>query len=309
MSTTTETPAAQVSLNVLAIGASRNIGYYSSLKLLQHGATVTFLLRNPTTFDNDTEIQKFVSSGHARLVKGDALVKDDVARVWAAAIDRNDQRRIDYLLFTLGGTPKFSPTKGFVVSPPNLVTQSLLNTLSTLPLSQLPFPPKILTISSTGLTPTSHASLPPLLKPMYGYLLASPHADKVGAEQVMHHVTANWTWNTQADSEAEAGILPEGWEKTEGLPAESSLQHVIVIRPSLLTDGKSLGEKYDTLREEGKEKEIQKMRKKGQPYRVSTGTQELGGYTVARKDVAHFIVELFLNRWNEYDNKVVHISY
>ncbi|KAG6371928.1 hypothetical protein JVT61DRAFT_8937 [Boletus reticuloceps] len=33
----------------------------------------------------------------------------------------------------LGGTPHFELTKGFVVLPPNLVTQSLLNCLKTLP--------------------------------------------------------------------------------------------------------------------------------------------------------------------------------
>lgn len=44
------------------------------------GATVTFLLRSPTAFANDQAIQTFVTSGKARLVQGDALVKEDVQR-------------------------------------------------------------------------------------------------------------------------------------------------------------------------------------------------------------------------------------
>jgi hypothetical protein len=46
---------------------------------------VTFLLRSPSTFDADTTIQKYVKSEHARLVKGGALIKDDVKKAWAEA--------------------------------------------------------------------------------------------------------------------------------------------------------------------------------------------------------------------------------
>jgi NAD(P)-dependent dehydrogenase (short-subunit alcohol dehydrogenase family) len=133
---------------VFSIGGSRNIGYFSAIRLLEKGATVTFLLRSPSSFDADVTIQKYIKSGTARLVQGDALIKDDVKKGWVEAAKGEGEERVDVVLFTVGGTPKFELTKGFTVSPSNLVTHSFLNVVSTLP----PNHPKIITISSTGLT-------------------------------------------------------------------------------------------------------------------------------------------------------------
>ena len=82
-----------MSLNVLSVGGSRHIGYHASLRLLStsfeslkfsrthdstgNGATVTFLMRSPSAFDSDEEVQKYVKQGTAKLVKGDALVAED----------------------------------------------------------------------------------------------------------------------------------------------------------------------------------------------------------------------------------------
>lgn len=60
---------------------------------------MTFLLRSPTTFDDDETIQKYVKSGKARLVKGDGLVVADVQNAWAAA---SSNQPVDVLLFTIG---------------------------------------------------------------------------------------------------------------------------------------------------------------------------------------------------------------
>jgi len=107
-----------MALNVLSIGGSRHIGYHSALRFLGEplndpvvafrliicvpiggGSTVTFLLRNPAVFDGDEAIHTYVKSGKARLVKGDALVQEDVNRLWAEA---SSERAVDLLLFTLG---------------------------------------------------------------------------------------------------------------------------------------------------------------------------------------------------------------
>ncbi|CAA7270997.1 unnamed protein product [Cyclocybe aegerita] len=281
-----------MSLNVLAIGSSRNIGYYSSIRLLNSGATVTFLLRSPGVFDADETIQKYIKAGKAHLVKGDALVKEDVQRVWDEA---GKHGPVDVLLFTVGGTPKFSFTKGFVIDPANLVTQSLFNALCTIPTSEPQ--PRVITISSTGLTRTSHAKLPLPLKPFYGHFLALPHKDKVGAERLVAHC-AGWSWNTKDDGEPEDDIMGakgDEWKKREGLPAEGSLKRALVIRPAFLTDGECKAED-------------EKEKKKGKPgYRVSEG--ELGGWTVSRKDVAHFVADAILNRWSEFENKRVNIAH
>jgi hypothetical protein len=46
---------------------------------------VTFLLRSPSAFDADATIQKYVKSGHARLLRGDATIEADVQRAWDKA--------------------------------------------------------------------------------------------------------------------------------------------------------------------------------------------------------------------------------
>jgi hypothetical protein len=100
-------------LNVLSFGASRNIGYFSAVRLLgwfsqlqetgisyicalEKGATVTFLLRSPSAFDGDATIQKYIKSGNARLVKGDASNEADTQRAWTEA------GIVDAVIFSVG---------------------------------------------------------------------------------------------------------------------------------------------------------------------------------------------------------------
>jgi len=67
---------------------------------------VTFLLRDPSIFDSDSTIQDYIKKGMARLVKGDALSREDVHRGWAvAAQPAADEAhgQVDVLLFTVGG--------------------------------------------------------------------------------------------------------------------------------------------------------------------------------------------------------------
>ncbi|KAF9462737.1 hypothetical protein BDZ94DRAFT_1309435 [Collybia nuda] len=224
--------------NVLVIGGSRNIGYFSAVRFLDAGATVTFLLRSPSVFDKDMVIQGHVKAGKAHIVKGDALTESGVQQSWNKA---GKHGNIDLLLFTV------------------------------------------------GVTRASHTALPLLLKPVDGYLLAVPHKDKVGAERVISHC-AGWTWKSSEDGEPDENTMgPGDWTQRSGLPVAGTLKQVLVIRPALLTDGECAAEGS------------------GKSYRVSDG--ELKGWTVSRKDVAHFVVDAALNRWREFENKVVSIAY
>lgn len=72
------------------------------LGISEKGATVTFLLRSPSTFDANATIQKYIKGGQARLIKGDALIKDDVKRAWTEAAKGDGDQRVDVLLFTVG---------------------------------------------------------------------------------------------------------------------------------------------------------------------------------------------------------------
>jgi hypothetical protein len=191
-----------------------------------------------------------------------------------------------------GGTPKFEFGKGFTISPPNLVTQSLLNAISTHPASFSQ--PKIIALSSTGLTKSSHSNLPFIQKPLYKYLLNGPHSDKVGMEKVISHC-AGWEWK---DGDVKNDILSEGDEWKEGLPAAGTLKSVVVIRPALLTDGECKADKLVGKDKKGKGKEA---------YRVKEG--DIGGYIVSRKDVAHFVVEGVLAEWKKWEGKCASIAY
>ena len=67
---------------------------------------MTFLLRNPAAFDPDDVIQKHIESGKARLIKGDAMVRDDCIRAWEEA---GRDRDVDALVFTVGQFLNDSP--------------------------------------------------------------------------------------------------------------------------------------------------------------------------------------------------------
>ncbi|KAJ3532598.1 hypothetical protein NM688_g7397 [Phlebia brevispora] len=271
-------------MNVYAIGASRNIGYYVTLKLLEKGATITFLLRSPNAFDNDEKLGlKYKSSGQVRIVQGDALKAEDVARGWEVA-QEGPNSRIDLVLFTLGGAPTFSILKGMVISPADLCTRGLLNLLRTMPASLRPpeAQPKIIAISSTGITQSSHHHLPFLWRVIYPWLLASPHADKLGMERVLAYCAA-WDWK---DHEPRPNVLPSDWKTVPGTPKEGELKKLLVIRPALLTDGECKGD-------------VATSATKKAPYRVGEGDLDNNGYTISRKDVAHFIVEGALQNWEQ----------
>ncbi|KAJ6499025.1 hypothetical protein C8R45DRAFT_101341 [Mycena sanguinolenta] len=277
-------------INVLSIGGSRNIGYFAAIRLLEQGSTVTFLLRSPSTFDGDAIIQKYVKSGHARLVKGDASIETDTQRAWDAA------GIVDALVFTVGALPSlkdFSITKGFVQNPPDLCTRCILNVLCTMPTYETAPQPKLVLLSSTGLGPAAHKALPTLFKPMYGYALALPHEDKKGMEHAIFHC-AGWNWDTKIEGKVVPEIMGDRWTERRGLPARGTLRHALIIRAGLLTDGECVADKF----KEGKTKKN---------YRVNE--KELGGYTISRKDVAHLVVDALTRRWDELDNKRVNATY
>ncbi|KAL4242315.1 hypothetical protein ABKN59_012015 [Abortiporus biennis] len=290
--------------NVYALGASKNIGYFASLRLLEKGASVTFLLRNPSVFDSDKQIQEYVSKGKVKLVKGDGLSKEDVKKGWDASTELGGGK-VDLALSSIGGLPKFSITGGFIMDPPDLVTHSFLNLLLALSTSPSPNNTKLVAISSTGLTKKAHASLPLLLKPLYGFLLKTPHEDKLGLEKLLSDA-AGWTWDTTQP--ISPNIVPHNYQdqfKMETFKWENGwFKNFVILRPALLTDGEC---RADVL----KLKEEKKGKKKDKkPYRISTEESAVAdGYSISRKDVAHFIVEGAVANWDDWTGKVANLAY
>ncbi|KAF8625577.1 hypothetical protein AX15_005299 [Amanita polypyramis BW_CC] len=283
------------------------------------GATVTFLLRSPSVFDNDQLVQGYIKSGRARLVKGDGLVHADVKRAWD---ESGKDKPVDTVLFTVGklrctsarvlsslynpkpkgfsGSPSFSITKGFLIDPPNLVTQCLLNVLATMPSPSVstgshpaqPHQPRIVVITSMGLTPASRRSARLPLRIMSS-LIAQPHRDKVGAERLIWHC-AGRQWPVDVLAEPEEEVMGPNWLDREGLPGFGTYTNALIVRPALLTNGESMGDK---VKGSGGKK----------PYRVSA--EDLDGCTISRRDVAHWIVEDALRNWDRYHNTTVSITY
>ncbi|KAG8895656.1 hypothetical protein FRB99_000398 [Tulasnella sp. 403] len=209
-------------MKVFAIGASRNIGYFSALKFLQQGHTVAFLLRKTN--------------------------------------------------FTL--------KKGFFIHPPNLCTTALLNTLSAYPNPSSGIQPRFIVITSSGITQSSHDDLPCVMKPMYSVLLKSPHEDKLGMEKLLHHSSGSSAAWTEAGPKEE--ILAPGWEAKVG--ETGWLKHLVIIRPSFLTDGPETG-----------------------LYQVGEDLKKR--YTISRRDVAHFVAGALVEKWDEFEGRGVVIGY
>lgn len=265
---------------------------------------MTFLVRSPAVFDNDEIIQKYIKSDKAIIVRGDGLSQSDVQHAWDEA---GKTGTVDVVLFSVGmccalpcygflpcnvgGTPKFGLSQGFYITPPNLVTQCFLNTMCTMPAdlrgpnSQLRF----IVVTSTGLTKSSHASLPFPIRFLY-YFIRQPHKDKIGTERIAFHVSGK-EWNNAEAAEPGEEIMGLDWANREGLPPFGSFKGFLLVRPLLLTDGVCLGDN------EGAKA----------PYRVSE--EGIYSWTVSRKDVGHFISDAILAKWDDYKNKVVNIGY
>ncbi|KAG8928153.1 hypothetical protein FRC03_012287 [Tulasnella sp. 419] len=262
-------------MKVFAFGASRNTAYETSLEFLKAGHTVTYLLRNASVFDNNDDIKPFIASGHARLVKGDALDIETVKNGWAEATKDGP---VDLVLFAIGGTPSVDLTKGFVVTPPNLVSLAIFNVLATFPNTPGSPQPKFIGFSSHGVTKDTHATLPLLVKPLYA-LIRVPHTDKLEMERVIYH-SAGWKWNE--GEEPSTPLLPPGWQSR--LPSPGWLKSAIILRPAIMTNGESKGK-----------------------YRVDTNLTSC--YTISRKDIAHFIAGDCIENWAKYENKGLSIGY
>ena len=200
----------------------------------------------------------------------------------------------------------FKVTKGFVINPPNITTKAILNVLCTMPESTSR--PKIVAITSIGVTKDS--PLPFVYKPLYGYLLRGPHADKLGLERVLAHASGR-KWEDKEPREDLTTMDGVKWQDRTGLPAPGSLE-VLVIRPPMFVESKqkSTPPPAATASQPSGENEPEASKKEAEEvlkYRV--GGSELGGtYTISREELGHFIAENVVKNWDKFKGKAVTVS-
>jgi len=178
----------------------------------------------------------------------------------------------------------------------NLVSQCLLNVLTTYPTTTPK--PKLIMISTIGVSISSRKTLPLLLRFVYGYLIQVPLADKLTCERMINHF-AGWEWNSLDGEPSQEVITGEGvnlsdWKERQGVPPIGGLD-AMIIRAAGLND--------DVCRADSvKEGEA--------PYRVAAG--EITGkapWGISRKDVGHFIFETVEKNWGQWGGKQISISY
>jgi len=297
-------------MHVLVFGGSRNIGYFTTLRLLNQGHSATLLLRNTNVFDNDELMKPHVESGRAQLVQGDALVSDDVKRAWDKATDYG--RAVDYVVFTIGATPDMSSfkfTKGFTINPPNITTKTFLNALCTMP-GSIPRP-KFIAATSIGVTKDS--PLPLVYKPLYGYLLREPHADKLGLERILAHVSGR-EWDDREPRAEITTVDGVKWQDRKGLPSSGSLETLVLRLPFFVEQkhGPAIpppathagtASQLSSADEHGTKKDDEEKPK----YRVG-GSELSGTYTISREEVAHFVAEAVVKNWDQFKGKAVTVS-
>jgi len=294
-------------MHVLVFGGSRNIGYHTTLRLLNQGHSATLLLRKDKVFENDERMKAHVESGKAQLVQGDALVVDDVKRAWGQATESG--RAVDYVLFTLGATPdaaSFKLTKGFTINPPNITTKAILNVLCTIPESAPR--PKVIAATSTGVTKDS--PIPLVYRPLYGYLLRGPHADKLGLERILAYATGR-EWDDKEPREDITTVDGVKWRDRDGLPTTGSVETLVLRLPMLVEQkqksaapkAKAVSQPTDADNQADTKKEEEEKPK----YRVG-GSELRGLYSISREEVGYFIADDAVKNWDQYKGKAITVS-
>jgi len=195
----------------------------------------------------------------------------------------------------------FKLTKGFTINPPNITTKAILNVLCTMPDSTPP--PKFIAATSIGVTKDS--PLPLVYKPLYGYLLREPHADKFGLERILAHACGR-AWTDKEPRVDLTTVDDVKWQDRKGLPPSGSLE-VLVLRLPILVESsnKAAASPPPPAPRAENEPDAKKKEEEEKPkYRVG-GSELSGTYTISREEAAHFIAENAMKNWDEFKNKAI----
>ncbi|KAG9105402.1 hypothetical protein FRC07_009312 [Ceratobasidium sp. 392] len=215
--------------------------------------------------ESDASMSVYIKEGKLTIVPRDGLVEADVRKAWDTA---KGNGKVDAVYFGIGGEPSFSLLKfGFVIIPADLTARSMSVLLSIIQSSTTPSTrPKLLTVTSNGLDAQSRSVLPLLLKIIYAWFPRGPFADKIQQEIIVKRAA--------------------GWDNGEGWLGSDN---VVIVRPSMLTDGECLADKNENA------------------YR--TGEELRSPWTISRADVGHFVVENVFAEWEKWAGKAWVVPY
>jgi len=238
---------------------------------LQAGYDVTALARTPsklTTLLLSNGVSQALLDSHLSIIEGD--VKDESAVREALTVK---DKMADIIVSGVGGLPKFTPNPlrpG--LTDPTICADAIRTILSALsslltdhPAAQKPL---MLVISSTGLSRKAR-DIPLATIPLYHWMLPVAHADKRAMEDV---------------------LVAAGKDK------QGPIRGFVVVRPSLLTNGPSLGPEKTRV-----------------GWEIEDG-EDIGpavGYTISRKGVGTWIFEQVVQneRRDEWTGRAVTLTY
>lgn len=169
----------------------------------------------------ERNVSQSIINTHLTIIQGDIRDTKSVARVLTPQSSKSDTttttRSLQLIISGIGRPPIFSPNPLNPTFDDPTVCQDAISTilaaLRTLPPSSPK--PVLAALSTTGISSRAR-DVPILMIPLYHWLLAVPHKDKLAMEALLHAEVAK--------------------------PAQDrAIEDFVVVRPSLLTDGARRG--------------------------------------------------------------------
>lgn len=265
-------------------GASRGCGLAAVLLLLKQGNECYLLLRNEKAITDNPQVQALSTKerGNLHMIKGDALVTEDIKKVFDVA-----GPNVDMVITSLGGKPDFSNPLKPNISPAAICSRSNAVFLPVLKEYCDSNPtPRLIAVTSNGLDKATHDALPFLIKMMYNWILPVPHDDKIEMENIILTLmgrNANTFIAPSSEKDLKAYQLGVE-ERAKAIASPGWLKDAIIVRPALLYDGNSKGK-----------------------YR--TGEVLPKASTISRADVGHFIVNECVPGNDKWTGKAVTVAY
>jgi hypothetical protein len=145
--------------------------------------------------------------------------------------------------------------------------------------------PRIIAVSSSGLGEAGNKALPLVHRIAYPLLIDAPHRDKLGLEVVLSRASGHLDDWMSLSQPIAPDVLSAGWDRAVNLPGAGELPNAVLVRPAWLTDGPAT-----------------------EKYRVVDGQGDRKCKTVSRNDVAHFIAEQVVPRWEQWKGKAVTLA-